>query len=200
MGHTMIIFRCGLMMRFATSSGMYAKSQGVCQPDLPVVTAAANDRRDLLPALRAHKVFVVSTGDGLSNLRAKVCGFIGRPSEQRTWNRWTRNLSKPWLASRAYSDAQLSWHGRKPTQRVPGHRDSYSRWGSTLQRTRLPVCCRAAPGWTGLRRFGDDTAELLASAEQLLRRICVVGVPARLLGLRAVVAEVVWEANSGADT
>jgi hypothetical protein len=47
---------------------------------------------------------------------------------------------------------------------------------------------------------GDDTAELLASAEQLLRRICVVGVPARLLGLRALVAEVVWEANSGADT
>ena len=47
---------------------------------------------------------------------------------------------------------------------------------------------------------GDDPAELLASAEQLLRRICVVGVPARLLGLRALVAELVWEVNTGADT
>jgi hypothetical protein len=47
---------------------------------------------------------------------------------------------------------------------------------------------------------GDDPAELLASAEQLLRRICVVGVPARLLGLRALLAELVWEAGTGADT
>lgn len=31
---------------------------------------------------------------------------------------------------------------------------------------------------------GDDTAELLGSADQLLRRICVVGAPSRLLGLR----------------
>src|SRR6478672_4655662 len=30
---------------------------------------------------------------------------------------------------------------------------------------------------------GDDPAELLASAEQLLRRICVVGAPSRLFGL-----------------
>ena len=45
---------------------------------------------------------------------------------------------------------------------------------------------------------GDDPAELLTSAEQLLRRICVVGAPARLLGLRALVAELVWEANTGA--
>jgi hypothetical protein len=47
---------------------------------------------------------------------------------------------------------------------------------------------------------GDNPAELLASAEQLLRRICVVGVPARLLGLRALVGELVWEASTGADT
>ena len=47
---------------------------------------------------------------------------------------------------------------------------------------------------------GDNPAELLASAEQLLRRICVVGAPSRLLGLRALVAELVWEANTGADS
>ena len=45
---------------------------------------------------------------------------------------------------------------------------------------------------------GDDPAQLLASAEQLLRRICVVGAPAELLGLRALIAELVWEANTGA--
>jgi hypothetical protein len=48
--------------------------------------------------------------------------------------------------------------------------------------------------------FGDNPADLLASADQLLRRICVVGAPSRLLGLRALVAELVWEANTGAGT
>jgi hypothetical protein len=46
--------------------------------------------------------------------------------------------------------------------------------------------------------FGDNPAELLASAEQLLRRICVLGAPSLLFGLRALVAELVWEANTGA--
>jgi hypothetical protein len=45
---------------------------------------------------------------------------------------------------------------------------------------------------------GDNPAELLGSAEQLLRRICVVGAPSRLFGLRAMVAELVWEASAGA--
>jgi hypothetical protein len=45
---------------------------------------------------------------------------------------------------------------------------------------------------------GDNSAELLNSAEQLLRRVCVMGAPSRLLGLRAFVAELVWEANTGA--
>jgi hypothetical protein len=48
--------------------------------------------------------------------------------------------------------------------------------------------------------FGDNPADLLASAEQLLRRICVVGAPSRLFGLRSLVAELVWEANTGAGT
>jgi hypothetical protein len=45
---------------------------------------------------------------------------------------------------------------------------------------------------------GDDPAELLGSADQLLCRICVVRAPSRLLGLRALVAELAWEANTGA--
>ena len=39
-------------------------------------------------------------------------------------------------ASCAYFGVQLSWHGDKPTQAVPGHRTNCSLWGSTLQRTR----------------------------------------------------------------
>ena len=46
--------------------------------------------------------------------------------------------------------------------------------------------------------FGDNPADLLASAEQLLRRVCVVGAPSRLFGLRALVAELVWDASTGA--
>jgi hypothetical protein len=49
----------------------------------------------------------------------------------------------------------------------------------------------------GATQVGDNPAELLASAEQLLRQICVEGAPARLLGLKALVAELVWEANTG---
>jgi hypothetical protein len=45
---------------------------------------------------------------------------------------------------------------------------------------------------------GDDPADLLVSAEQLLRRVCVVGTPASLLGLRVLLAELVWKANTGA--
>jgi hypothetical protein len=45
---------------------------------------------------------------------------------------------------------------------------------------------------------GDNPADLLASADQLLGRICVVGAPSRLFGLRALVAELIWEASTGA--
>ena len=61
-------------------------------------------------------------------------------------------------------------------------------WGAWPRRARLD----------GPTPVGDNPAELLASADQLLRRICVVDAPSRLLGLRALVAELVWEANTGA--
>jgi hypothetical protein len=95
--------------------------------------------------------------------------------------------------SRGCFDMQLSWCGCRPTQPVPGHRISYSLWGLRHQ-----ACCLAAPGWIGPHLFGDNPADLLASAEQLLRRICVVGAPSRLFGLGSLVAELVWEANTGA--
>ena len=47
---------------------------------------------------------------------------------------------------------------------------------------------------------GADPAGLLRSAEQLLRRLCVAGAPARLHNLRARVVELVWEANTSGDT
>jgi hypothetical protein len=45
---------------------------------------------------------------------------------------------------------------------------------------------------------GEDPAELLRSAEQLLGRLCVADAPARLHNLRARVVALVWEANTGA--
>ena len=46
---------------------------------------------------------------------------------------------------------------------------------------------------------GANLAELLGSAEQLLRRICTEDPPSRLRALHMRVSELVWEANSGAD-
>ena len=64
---------------------------------------------------------------------------------------------------------------------VPGHRINYSRWGLILQRTSIrPVASPRPAGWA--HPFGDNPTDLLASAEQLLRRICVVGAPSRLFG------------------
>jgi hypothetical protein len=45
---------------------------------------------------------------------------------------------------------------------------------------------------------GDEPAGLLRSAEQLLRRVTTPGAGIGLDGLRAQVAELVWEANTGA--
>jgi hypothetical protein len=67
----------------------------------------------------------VSAGDGQSDLTANICGFIGRPSEQTAWEEMDAE-SLETVAGVAYFDAQLSWHGRKPTLTVPGHRDSDS--------------------------------------------------------------------------
>jgi hypothetical protein len=45
---------------------------------------------------------------------------------------------------------------------------------------------------------GDEPAGLLRSAEQLLRRVTTLGAGTGLDGLRAQVADLVWEANTGA--
>jgi hypothetical protein len=44
---------------------------------------------------------------------------------------------------------------------------------------------------------GNDPAGLLRSAEQLLRRVTTPGAGTGLHGLRARVADLVWEANTG---
>ena len=46
---------------------------------------------------------------------------------------------------------------------------------------------------------GHNPAQLLASAEQLLRRICTSDPPSPLRALHSRVSELIWEANSGAD-
>ena len=45
----------------------------------------------------------------------------------------------------------------------------------------------------------ENPAELLESADQLLRRLCTEGPPSRLHALHARVSKLIWEANSGAD-
>ena len=45
---------------------------------------------------------------------------------------------------------------------------------------------------------GQNPAELLASAGHLLHQICVTDAPPRLLSLRALVGELIWEANTSA--
>ena len=45
---------------------------------------------------------------------------------------------------------------------------------------------------------GQNPAELLAPAGHLLHQICVTGAPFRLLSLRALVGELIWEANTSA--
>lgn len=45
---------------------------------------------------------------------------------------------------------------------------------------------------------GQNPAELLTSAEHLLQQICLEGAPSQLLSLRALVGELVWEANTNA--
>ena len=56
-------------------------------------------------------------------------------------------------ASCAYFGVQLSWHGDKPTQAVPGHHTDCSLWGSTLQRTRYRACCFAWPSLMAPRQL-----------------------------------------------
>ena len=46
---------------------------------------------------------------------------------------------------------------------------------------------------------GGEPAGLLRSAEQLLRRIDIPGAGAAVHGLRARVADLVWEVNTGVD-
>ena len=46
---------------------------------------------------------------------------------------------------------------------------------------------------------GENLAELLGSAEQLLGGLCTEDPPPRLRTLHMRVSELVWEANSGAD-
>jgi hypothetical protein len=50
----------------------------------------------------------------------------------------------------------------------------------------------------GSTPVGQNPAELLASAEHLLHQICVTGAPSRLLSLRALVGELICEANTRA--
>jgi hypothetical protein len=161
-----------------------------------------HDRLDRPAALRARKASFVSTGHGPSDLNVEICGFMGRPSEQRKIEGGMEQMDAEVVETVAgvarllRRAAELAWTQadatgpRSSRQMLALGIDSAADEASGL----LPRRARL----DGPIPVGDNPAELLASAEQLLRRICVVGSPARLLGLRVLVAELVWEANTSA--
>jgi hypothetical protein len=162
--------------------------------------AMTSDRLRLPPALRACKS-CLSTGHRQIDLTAVTCGFIGQllqRNAERAWSRWRRKSSKRWLESCGYFDAPPSWLGSKRTKVGPRSSRQLLALGIDSAADEASCLLPRRARLDGPTPVGQDPAELLASAEQLLRRICVVGAPPRLLGLRALVAELIWEANSGA--
>ena len=101
------------------------------------------------------------------------------------------NLLKRWLASRPLRRAaEMAWQAdaadprSSPQLSALGIEAAADEASSLLpRRARLD----------GPTPVGDNPDELRALAEQLLLRICVVGAPSRLLGLRALVAELCGE-------
>ncbi|MDF2747521.1 MAG: hypothetical protein K0S98_1807 [Propionibacteriaceae bacterium] len=106
----------------------------------------------------------------------------------RRWPEWSGCYAEP-----------LSWCGQLPTPRVPGRLDRCWRWASTWPPTRHATCYRTPLLSKDLRRSETNRPSLLRSAKQLLRRIDTPAADTALHGLRARVAELVWEANTGVD-
>jgi len=93
--------------------------------------------------------------------------------------------------------AELSWTQadaggpRSPHQLFAGGIDAAADEAANLLPRRIQL--------DGPTPVGHNPAELLRSAEQLLRRLCSADPPTLLHGLHSRVSELIWEANSGAD-
>ena len=92
----------------------------------------------------------------------------------------------------------LSWCGRLPTPRVPGRLGRCWRWALTWPPTRHEPatgchCCRRT--CAGRRRTGGSPTLRRAAAAAHRHP----GAGAAVHGLRARVADLVWEANTGVD-
>ena len=169
---------------------------------IALIHVTNRDRLGFSHGLGPAKASFVSTGHGLSDLTVDICGFIGRPSEQKEIGWAMEQLDAEVVETVAgvarllRRAAELAWAQADAIGPRSSHQllalgiDSAAdeALGLLPRRARLD----------GPTPVGDNPAELLASAEQLMRRICVLGAPSRLLGLRALVEQLVWEANTSA--
>jgi hypothetical protein len=108
-------------------------------------------------------------------------------------------MSRQWRASSASlrRAAQLSWTQadeggpRSPHQLFAVGIDTAADEAANLVPRRVRL--------DGPTPVGHNPAQLLGSAEQLLRRVCTEDPPSRLHALHSRVSGLIWEANSGAD-
>jgi hypothetical protein len=112
-------------------------------------------------------------------------------------NVWMLTRRRPWPGWSGFCVAPLSSSGRLSMPRVRGRLDKVLGLGIDLAadeaRNLLPETITV----DGPVPVGNDPAGLLQSAEQLLRRVTTPRVGTGLHGLRAHVADLVWEANTG---
>jgi hypothetical protein len=92
--------------------------------------------------------------------------------------------------------APLSWSGRPSTEDAGSARQLLG-LGIDLAADEARNVLPDAMPIDGPVPVGDEPTGLLRSAEQLLRRMTIPGAGTGLYGLRAQVADLVWEANTG---
>jgi hypothetical protein len=108
-----------------------------------------------------------------------------------------RTPRRRWPGWSGFCVAPLSWSGWLSTPTVPGRVDKCSGLGIDLTADEARNLLPDAVPVDGPVPVGDEPAGLLRSAEQLLRRVTTAGAGTELDGLRARVANLVWDANTG---
>ncbi len=103
-----------------------------------------------------------------------------------------------WPESSGFCAAPLSSSGRQSTPTGAGSPRQVLGLGIDLAADEARKLLPDAISVDGPVPVGDEPAGLLRSAEQLLRRVTTPGAGTGLDGLRTQVADLVWEANTGA--
>jgi len=165
----MIIFRVDGLLHIITRAVHRLRATGQAAAIAFLVNDP--DRLDPRVALRARKVSFVSTGDGLFDLTAEICGFIGRPSEQKeSWVGMEQMDAEvvetmAGVARLLRRAAELAWL-RSDAAGPRSWRQLLALGIDSAADEALGVLPRRAR-LDGPTPVGDNPAELLASAEQL---------------------------------